>query len=339
MLDGMVERGASDLFFKTGSPVRIKASGDVLTLKTEPLTLDEMDFICSCFLNDEQLHTFRARGEADAVHVRGEARYRLHFAYGHTGPYMAIRVIHQTIPAFGDLGLPDEVHSWMTKLKHGLLVVAGGTDAGKTLSCVSLIESINQRLQRGILTLEDPIEHVFMEKKSMIVQREVGLHTSTFAEGLRSALRENLDIIFVGELRGTDTIEQALRAGETGHLVLTTLHADDALSAVTRLIGSFPPNDQPRIRQSLAATFSGVVYQRLLPKREGGRVPCVETMFASTAVRTILRSGDLSKLTSYVGRSTGGLGYRECLVGLRKQGLIDPDVMQQETQRLQTGAL
>jgi len=167
-----------------------------------------------------------------------------------------------------------------------------------------------------------------------VIQREVGAHTPSFGAGVKAALRENLDVIFVGEMRDLDTIEQVLRAAEMGHLVISTLHADDALSAITRIIGSFPPNEQPRIRQSLAGTLSGVVFQRLLPSASGGRTPCVETLWPTTAVRTIIRAGDLGKLGTYLGSASGGLSYRECLKRLSSANVITREVAEHEEARL-----
>lgn len=337
LLEVMRAQRTSDLYLKIGSPIRLKIEGRVVTGESPPISRRQMDYIIACFLTDEQRKVFHRRLVADVVHIQNNARYRLHFGFGHTGPYATIRAIGQEIMPFEQLGHPHRVAHWLTQVKTGLLVLCGSTDAGKTVTCSSLLDHFNQSRQAAILTLEDPIEYIFEDKRSLVLQREVGLHVPSFAEGIRSALRENLDVVFVGEMRETDTMEQVLRAGETGHLVVTTLHSDDALSAINRIIGTFPNADQPRIRQSLAATLTGVLYQRLLPRRGGGRVPCVETLWANTAVRTILRSGDLSKLASYVGRATGGIGYRECLVDLRSFDHIDADVLAQEQARLAAG--
>ncbi len=337
LLEVMRAQKTSDLYLKIGSPIRLKIEGRVVTGESPPISRRQMDYIIGCFLTEEQRRVFHRRLVADVVHIQKEARYRLHFGFGHTGPYATIRAIGQEIMPFGKLGHPHRVAQFLQQITSGLLVLCGSTDAGKTVTCASLLDHINQTRQAAILTLEDPIEYIYEDRRSLVLQREVGLHVPTFADGIRSALRENLDVVFVGEMRETDTVEQVLRAGETGHLVVTTLHSDDALSAITRIIGTFPSSDQPRIRQSLAATLTGVLYQRLLPRRGGGRVPCVETLWANTAVRNILRSGDLGKLGSYVGRATGGIGYRECLVDLRSFDHIDADVLAQEQARLAAG--
>lgn len=336
MLRGMRTERASDMFLQTGAPVRLKLRGVVKTMDTPPLSRQILNHLMSCFLSSEEIKTLHRRGTADVVHQDGSERYRVHFAFGHTGPYSAIRLIGADILELSDIGLPSVVQKRLETMRSGLLIVAGATDSGKTVTSTALLEYINANHDQAILTLEDPIEHVFAPKRSMVIQKEVGLHTPTFSDGIRSALRENLDVIFVGEMRERDTIEQVLRAGETGHLVVTTVHSDDALSAILRIVGTYTPDDQPRIRQSLAATLAGVLFQRLLPKRGGeGRIPCVETLWANTAVRAIVRSGDMSKLASYVGRATGGVGYRDCLTDLHSFNEIDEDVFHQEVRRLQ----
>jgi len=337
LLHGMRQQQASDMFLQTGGPVRFKRGGRIVTTDSDLLTREQMGHAINCFLSQEEKRAFQKRGVADGVHVDGEHRYRVHFAFGHTGPYAAIRSIGDSIVRLEKLGYNHKILNRLTTTKSGLLIVCGPTDAGKTVTCTALLDFINRQQHRAILTLEDPIEYVLPGQSSLVIQREVGLHVPTFADGIRSALRENLDVVFVSELRDNDTIEQALRAGETGHLVITTLHADDAMSAVMRLVGSFTPAEQPRIRQTLAATISGVLFQRLLPRAKGGRVPCVETLWANTAVRAILRGGELGKLASYVGRPTGGVGYKESLVELNRVGVIESQTMQDELHRLQQG--
>lgn len=337
LLGGMGPVGASDLFLKTGGQVKFKIEGRVATFQSDLITRDVMDHVIRCFLNEDERGHFAKRMSADVVHATEHARYRVHLAYGQTGPYAAIRVIGSDILPFPKLGLPTETQKRLLALPRGLMIVCGTTDAGKTVTCTSLLEHINQTEQKAILTLEDPVEYVLLDKQSLVIQREVGAHTPTFADGIRSALRENVDVIFVGEVRDPETIEQSLRAAEMGHLVITSLHAEDPIAAITRMIGSFPVNAQPRIKQALASTLVGVLYQRLLPRVGGGRVPCVETLWVNTAVRTILRIGDLSKLNSYVGKATGGISYREYLTTLGRNRLVSAEVQDMEIARLNAG--
>lgn len=337
LLRAMRAEQASDLFLQTGAPVRMKKSGRVATMPTPTLTRAMLRHVMSCFLTEDEIKVLGRRKSADVVFTEGMERYRVHFAFGHTGAYVTIRLIGADVTKLDDLKLPYSVVEKLKTIRSGLLILCGATDAGKTVTSTAFIDHLNTYEEVAILTLEDPIEYVHAPKRSMIVQKEIGLHAPTFADGLRSALRENVDVIFVGEMRERETIEQVLRAAETGHLVIATLHADDPLAAILRVVGTFPPDDQPRIRQSLAATLTGVVFQRLLRGREGGRVPCVETLWANTAVKAIVRSGDLGKLGSYTGRATGGVAYRECLTDLRSFNEITEEIVQQEIRRLKAG--
>jgi twitching motility protein PilT len=255
--------------------------------------------VVRCFLGDEELATFAERRVADVVHETDKSRYRVHFAYGHTGPYATIRIIGQEIYGFERLGLPVAIMQRMVEMRGGLFIVCGTTDAGKTVTCTSFIEQLNQLREHAMLTLEDPIEYIFQDKKSWILQREVGTHVESFAAGIKSALRENLDVVFVGEMRETSTIEQVLRAAEMG----------------------------------LSGTLNGVLYQRLLPGARGGRIPCVESIWPNHGMRNNLRSGELSKLMTYVGPQTGVL-YRDHLALLTREGKISQQTAEEEMARL-----
>ena len=334
LLVGMTALKASDLYLKAGSVVRFKISGRVTSFEGDSLTRDRMDHILSCFLTEEARLAFAERQVADLVYETDKARFRVHFGQGHTGPYAAIRVINQTIPGLNDIGLPRQTLEQLLNLKGGLLVVCGSTDAGKTVTCTALIDYINRTREQAILTLEDPIEYVFEDARSMVLQREIGTHTASFAAGIKSAMRENLDVIFVGEMRGLDTIEQVLRAAEMGHLVISTLHADDVLACISRIVGSFPPDEQDRIRQSLSSVLEGVLFQRLVPTASGGRTPAIESIWPNTAVRSILRGGDITKLGSYIGKSAGNRNYRESLQDLMNEGRITHEVFSDQMANL-----
>ena len=337
LLVGMTALRASDLYLKTGGPVRFKISGQVAAFASDRLTRDRMEHVLASFLSGEERLNLRDRHELDLVYETDTARYRVHFGYGQTGPYAAIRLIEQTILPLEKLGLPPAVAERLLGLGGGLMVLCGTTDAGKTVTCTSLLDAYNRSRKLAILTLEDPIEYVLTDKQSMVLQREIGHHTGSFASGLKSALRENVDVIFVGEMRGLETIEQVLKAAETGHMVISTLHADDVLAAISRMIGSFPPVEQPRIRQSLAGVLQGVLFQRLLPRVGGGRVPCVETLWPNTAVRSVLRSGDITKISTYLGKSSGNDSYRETLAALKAAGTISPEVWRDQMAHLPIG--
>jgi twitching motility protein PilT len=338
LLQGMLSLRASDLFFKTGAPVRFKIAGRVTTFEGDSVDREKMDHVLRCFLGTDELARFHERMVADVVFEAPRARYRIHFAYGQSGPYGTVRVISREILALEKLNHPQSLVERLLEVRSGLLIVCGTTDAGKTVTCTSLLDYMNHQREVAILTLEDPVEYILADDRSVVIQREVGLHVASFREGIRSGLRENLDVIFVGEMRDLETIELVLRAAEMGHLVISTLHADDVLAAILRIVGSFPPSEQPRIRQSLANVLQGVIYQRLLPMSGGGRVPCTEAMWPNTAVRTIVRAGDLTKLGTYVGKASGGSDYRESLHTLLRDGRIAKETFDEEQARLRAGA-
>ena len=338
ILHGMGPLQASDLYLKTGGPLRFKIAGKVKTFDSDILTPPIMEKVLSCFMDSGDRQILRERRVTDQVFATDKARYRVHFAYGHTGVYGAIRIIAQTIKPLHNLGHPEGLRNQLLELNRGLFIVCGVTDSGKTVTCTSLIEALNQTQDYAILTLEDPVEYLFQDKRSLIIQREVGVHVPDFASGLKAALRENLDVIFVGELRDNKTIEQALKAAETGHLVLTTLHAEDSISAILRIIGSFPQADQPRIRQSLASTLTGVVYQRLLPRANGGRVLAIENLWVTNAVRAVLRAGEVNKLSTYTGKVSGGLSYADSITELERMRLISREVFDGEMKRARTNS-
>lgn len=336
ILRGMKQIGASELFLKVGSGLRFKVGGQIKPARGEALQLGQMEHIQETLLGSDESRMLAERRVADRVLEADGARFRLHFAYGHTGGYATIRRIGDDIRPFARLGLPSSVVKQMMGLRAGLFIVCGSTDAGKTVTCTSFIDALNIDKELAILTLEDPIEYIFEDKSSFVLQREVGLHVPTFADGMKSALRENLDVIFVGEMRDNATMEQVLRAAEMGHLVISTLHGDDALGAISRVIGSFAQADQPRIRQSLANVLSGVLYQRLLSTPEGGRAPCVESLWITNAMRTLLRSGEVAKIGTYAGPQSGGIQYRDCLDGLLKAGRITQSAYEGEQSRLRS---
>ncbi|MEE2828744.1 MAG: ATPase, T2SS/T4P/T4SS family [Myxococcota bacterium] len=337
LLGGMGSMGASGLYLKIGSKLHFKMQGRVVVFDSEVVTRETMEHVLACFLSSEETSLFHQRMAADIVHQEAGSRYRVHFGYDQTGPYGCIRVISDEIMDLVSLGLPESTQKHLRDLPRGLFLVAGPTDSGKTVTCTSTLEHHNTHHEKAILSLEAPIEFVFSNSKALVFQREVGVHVPSFADGVRSALRESLDMLYLGECRQQDTIEEALRAAELGHQVITTVHADSCLSAISRLMGSFPLQEQPRIRQAIASSLAGVLYQRLLPKVGGGRIPCIESIWPNRAVRTIMRTGELSKLASYVGPVTGGIAYQDCLKALRETGLISPETFDAERGRSLTG--
>jgi len=318
----MVELGATDLYLKVGERVIFKVDGTVTRFKTDVVTDQHLKHLMACFFTQADLDRFRIRREVDLVHGEHDNRYRVHLGMGNNGIYAVIRRIAQDILPLQKLGLPAKTLPYLQKMRSGLILISGATGQGKTVTAVALLDHIARTRPATILTLEDPIEFIFHDHKALFIQREVGMHVDSFADGVRAALRENLDVIYVGEMRDPDTIEQVLKAAESGHLVISTLHAEDTIASLARIVGSVNAEHQARIRYTLSSGLSCVITQHLLPGLNGGRVLGAEIIFPTTAIRTVIRSGELSKLSIYLGKSGSGVTYREHLHELYAQRLI-----------------
>ena len=253
----MNEANASDFFLKVGEPVVFKVDGQVRRLATEPFAEDHLQRFMECFLGPTDLARFNARREVDLVHADEGHRYRVHIGMGNVGPYAVVRRITQDILPLEKIGLPQRALPALQRLRDGLVLIAGPTGQGKTVTAVALLDWIARSRPSMILTLEDPIEYILKDERGFFIQREVGMHVESFADGVRAALRENLDVVFVGEMREPETIEQVLKASEMGHLVISTIHAEDTISALGRIVGSVRPEHEARIRYTLPARFVG----------------------------------------------------------------------------------
>ncbi len=330
ILQSMAEVGATDFYMKIGEPVLFKIDGSVTRYKTDPLTEKHLAHVISCFFTQADADRFRARREVDLVHAEGDTRYRVHIGTANNGAYGVIRRISQDVWPLERIGLPTRALKMLKGLRSGLVLIAGATGQGKTMTAVSFLDHLNQTRPATLLTLEDPIEFIFEDKMGMFIQREVGMHVDSFADGVQAGLREALDVIYVGEMREPKTIEQVLKAAEMGHLVISTIHAEDSVSALGRIIGSFTSEHHARIQYTLGAGLAAVITQRLLPSPRGGRVLCAEVIFPTTAIRSVLRSGDLPKLPIYIGQPGSGVVYRDHLQELADARKISRNVRDEE---------
>ncbi|MFH1464368.1 MAG: ATPase, T2SS/T4P/T4SS family [Pseudomonadota bacterium] len=331
----MVELNATDLYLKVGEPVIFKVDGNVSRFRSDPVGDQHLKQLMACFFSQADLDRFRVRREVDLVHAEGDSRYRIHLGTGNHGIYAVVRRIAQDILPIEKLGLPAAVLPSLMRLRSGLVLVSGATGQGKTVTAVALLDHLARTRPATILTLEDPIEYIFHDHKGLFIQREVGMHVDSFADGVRAGLRENLDIIYVGEMRDPDTIEQVLKAAESGHLVLSTLHAEDTVGSLARIIGSVTSDNQSRIRYTLSAGLACCITQRLLPSAQGGRVLAAEVIFPTTAIRTVIRGGELTKLPIYLGKSGSGVTYREHLHELYAQRAITAQTRDDELANVQ----
>ncbi|MFS8524017.1 MAG: type IV pilus twitching motility protein PilT [Limnochordales bacterium] len=302
LLKKVVDAGASDLHMTTGIPPTMRLHGELRPMEGYPVIVPStIDPIIDQITTPDQRERFERQGELDFSYgIAGVGRFRVNIFRQRGASAIVMRVINVAIPTFADLGLPPIIQQICNK-RDGLVLVTGPTGSGKSTTLAAMVNYINETRSAVIITLEDPIEFLHKHKKGIINQREVGSDTKSFAAGLRAALREDPDVILLGEMRDMETMENALRAAETGHLVLSTLHTRGAAHSVDRIIDVFPPHQQSQIRAQLANALQAVISQQLVPRADGrGRVAALEIMTATPAVRTLIREGKTHQIDSVI---------------------------------------
>ena len=320
-----VERRASDIHLTVGVPPTLRINGALVRLNLPPLGPADTLRLFESIAPEERQTFFRQNGEVDFSHtIHGLSRFRVNAFRQRGSVAIAVRLIPEQVPTLEQLELP-EVVATLARKPRGLILVTGPTGSGKSTTMAAMINLINEEQSCNIITLEDPIEYLHRHKKSLINQREVNADTRSFANGLRAALREDPDVILVGEMRDMDTISIAVRAAETGHLVLATLHTSDASQTIDRIIDVFPPYQQQQIRTQLSLTLQGIISQQLLPRRSGtGRVVAVEILVATSAVRNLVREGKSHQLLTVIqtGAKTGMQSMDAALRDLCRAGIV-----------------
>ena len=341
LLREAVARHASDLHVTVGVPPLIRINGALIKLDLPALGVDDTAQLFEEIVAEDRRVQFNQNGEIDFSHtVFGLSRFRVNVFRQRGSIAIAIRIIPERVPSLQELKLPDIVRE-LARKPRGLVLVTGPTGSGKSTTMAAMIDQINSERACNILTLEDPIEYLHRHRKSIINQREIGADSRTFANALRAALREDPDVILVGEMRDMETISIAVRAAETGHLVLATLHTSDAAQTVDRIIDVFPPYQHQQVRTQLSLALQGIVSQQLLPRRDGqGRIVAVETLVTTPAVRNLIREGKSHQILSVIqtGAKFGMLAMDTALRDLCRAGLIaedealmrsnDPDTLQ-----------
>ncbi len=300
------ERQASDLHLKTGAYPMIRVHGGLLPIgDPEPLTSKDLKYAFDAMSSPEQQAEFQARKELDFSYQTDQGiRFRVNASLQKGELCLALRRVAQEIPAIESLGLPAICGELALK-KQGLVLVTGPTGSGKSTTLAAMIDHLNQREARRIITIEDPIEYLYQDKRSFITQRELGSDTGSFATAARQTLRQDPDVILVGEMRDPETMAACITAAETGHLVMSTLHTNSAPQSIDRIVDSFPPYQQTQIRMQLSLTLLGILAQRLLPKVDGsGRVAIVEVMIANNAIRNLIREGKTHQMMSSIQTGT-----------------------------------
>ena len=314
--------GASDLHVTVGGAPMVRLDGYLQQLVPTPVTAAQLaEFVA--LLPDYTRQLLERRGEVDCAWRWGNERYRLNIYRQRDQYAMAVRLLNNVVPECEALGMPPALQA-VTELSQGLVLIVGPTGSGKTTTLAALVQRINATRAVHIVTLEDPIEYEYPAGKSLIHQREIGRDTTSFARGLRAALREDPDVILVGELRDSETMAIALTAAETGHLVLATLHTQDVTSSVNRIVDGLQQNQQ-LVRSQLAESLAVVASQRLLARADGqGRVAAYEVLVATDAVRHLIREGQVHQLQSYLqtGARNGMVTMEESVKSLRRTGII-----------------
>jgi len=324
----VVSSGSSDLHLTVGAPPVMRLNGDLVRLGDQPLTPQQTREIVYGLLTQDPRQRLETDLELDfSYQIPGRVRGRVDAYYQRAALGAAFRVVPSTIKTLEELKLPSSLHEWTAK-PRGLVLVTGPTGSGKSTTLASLVNEINEQRACHIMTVEDPIEFLHRHKRSLVNQREVGGDTHSFSAALRSALRQDPDVILVGEMRDLETIQIALTASETGHLVFGTLHTQDTPQTIDRVVDVFPPHQQEQVRTMLANALQGICTQQLLPTLSGSRVAAAEVLMPTPAVRNLIREGKTHQIYSVLqtGSSHGMQSMDANLAQLVRDGVISHDV-------------
>lgn len=321
--------GASDVHVTVGIPPKMRVNGKLITMEFDRLMPNDTQQMLLGIMNEEQKKRFEERGEYDmSFSIPNTGRYRIN-AYKQRGSVaIALRLVGTHVPSAEELGVPESVINLYEK-KRGLVLVTGPTGSGKSTTLAAIIDKINNNRESHVITLEDPIEYLHQHKLSIVNQREIGLDTQSYANALRAALREDPDVILVGEMRDFETISVAITAAETGHLVLSSLHTLGAASTVDRIIDVFPSHQQQQIRVQFANVLEAVVSQQLIPKKdEDGRIAAFEVLHANQAARNLIREGKSHQLKTVMqtNRKLGMITMDETIAQLYEEGRISKEM-------------
>ena len=331
LLNYALESGASDLHLSVGSKPMVRINGTIKSLNLDVLTQDSMISILPQVMDDDQMKKFEEDKEIDfSAKLDGKGRFRVNFFNQLNGLAGVFRTIPEVIRSFEELGIPPVLKE-LTLKDRGLILLTGPTGSGKSTTLATMVNHINENRACHIITIEDPVEYFHSSKESLINQRELGTNTHSFLNALRAALREDPDVILVGEMRDLETIALALTAAETGHLVLSTLHTGSAVKAIDRIIDMYPEGQKTQIRSMMSESLEAVVSQKLIPTKDGkGRIPACEVLISSTAVRNLIREDRIYQIPSLIqaGGTDGMQTLDQDLQRLVSQGLVERSVAQ-----------
>ncbi|MEW6163213.1 MAG: type IV pilus twitching motility protein PilT [Nitrospirota bacterium] len=326
LLRMMIERGASDLHITVGSPPRLRIDGKLLPIDHPPLSPADTKALCYSVLTDAQKHKYEENNELDlSFAIKGVSRFRANIFMQRGAVAGAFRTIPFEISGFKELGLPDIVNDILKK-SSGLILVTGPTGCGKSTTLAAMVDRINSERSAHVITIEDPIEYLHQHKKCLINQREVTADTQSFKTALRYVLRQDPDVVLIGEMRDLETIEAALTVSETGHLTLATLHTNSAVQTINRIIDVFPHHQQEQVRVQLSFVLEGILAQQLIPKKSGqGRVLAIELLIPNPAIRNLIREDKIHQVYSMMQTGQAKFGMQtmnQSLCDLYSKGLV-----------------
>ena len=325
LLKTQADQGASDLHITVGTAPQLRINGNLCPVKIDALTPADTEALCYSILTEEQKRVFEENRELDlSFSIKGVARFRANIFRQRTAVSGVFRLIPHSVKQFDSLNLPASV-AGLCDLSRGLVLVTGATGSGKSTTLAAMIDKINRELPGHILTLEDPIEFTHEHKRCIVNQREVGTDTLSVANALKSSLRQDPDVVLIGELRDLETISAALTIAETGHLVFATLHTNSAVSTINRIIDVFPAHQHAQVRTQLASTLQGVISQQLLPSLQGGRCLAIEILLPNAAIRSQIREDKIHMIAQSMqmsGEKTGMQTFNQCLISLLQRRII-----------------
>lgn len=326
LLQLAVENGASDIHIKSGKPALLRISGELKPVEMDPVSNEDAKSFVESSIPERFRKVWEDEGQIDfAYSPGGLGRFRVNGFRQRNTTSIAFRYVQSKIPSFSDLNLDGPLLERLCRFRDGIVLMCGATGSGKSSTLAAMLNWVNLNRDDHVVTLEDPIEYNFQDEKSVFNQREIGIDTLNYAVGLRSALRQDPDVIFVGEMRDRVTFETALSAAETGHLVFSTLHAVNVHQAVMRLFEFFPPEQQEQMRRQISESIRAVVSQRLIPAMEGGgRLPVVEILVSDSVARNVIQEGEFSKIPAILegGGESGSQSFNRDLFRLIKAGKI-----------------
>tara|TARA_B100001175_G_scaffold39574_1_gene28917 strand:- start:344 stop:1405 length:1062 start_codon:yes stop_codon:yes gene_type:complete len=327
MLSDMVERDASDLHLTVGSPPKIRVNGELINLNENKLIPDSLNEILKNHLNKNRLLSLSEGNDIDfSIGIKGVSRFRVNIFKQRGNVAATFRKLPYSVPNLNSLGLPESISN-LTLNKKGLILITGGTGSGKSTTMAALIKKISNENNAHIITIEDPIEYLYEHSNSLINQREIGSDTKSFSDSLKSVLRQDPDVVSVGELRDVDSMNAALTIAETGHLVLGTLHTNNAAGTINRLVNAFAPEKQSVIRTTLSLNLLGIISQQLIPNKDKKRSLAIEVLINTPSIKSLIRENNIHQIDNYIlsGLKDGMIRMDDSIIKLYNDGLISKE--------------